>query len=610
MLKVKRRTRGSDGSRKLRKRGVKEVSTIFSDLGEGMTENLGREVSRTPSDLGEGMPENLSQEVSSIWSDLGECMTENLSQELSEKLSPSIVLLASFHGDKMHYRCTGIVIEERPYGPTILTSLNLVTTTDDKRKVIRPSPKIKVCLPNNEVVTGWLKHLNLRCNMVVVTTTFYPDLRAVHLSNNMQVGSHTKAVKRCFNSGKLLASSGVLIDRPSGVGYEGNMLSTCEITQDGSGGPLIDFDGNIIGMNEYLDSGMTRYIPTDQLLEHLRKVGLCKNRGEAQPRLTRRPEGFSSVLQVASESSTSGSDEENELDEPQEYTGDKCKHLRIVDPWPSDDFTAVVNKSLGSDGYPLPKYADGGMHLEGDFEEEFSRDSWRKRTRKRIASKMSQSVVALASFSDKGRYFACSGVLIDCGQSIRILTSANLVRNGGKTEKNLRIEVCLPNRERKAGILQHCNLQYNVAIVSIMDFRGNRPAKFVEETQTKVVALGRVFKSGKFMATRGVVTGKQSRFDCKELKISKCKITKAGIGGPLVDFNGDIVGMNFYDTEETPYLPSNIILILLRQFDLRGTVTPGAAEEDACNSWPVPDPFWYYPSLHCARDYAVVKHLL
>ncbi|KAM0905671.1 hypothetical protein ACQ4PT_017260 [Festuca glaucescens] len=606
MLKVKRRARGSDESRKLRKRGVNEVSRIWSDLGEGMTKNLGQEVSRTSSDFCEGMTENLRQEVSTILSDLGEGMTENLCQELTEKLSPSIVSLASFHGDKMHYRCTGIVIEERPYGATILTSLNLVTTTDDKREVLCPPPKIKVCLPNNEVVTGWLKHLNLRCNMVVATTTFYPDLRAVCLSNNMQVGSRTKAVKRCFNSGKLMASSGLLIDHPSGVGYEGNVLSTCKITQDGSGGPLIDFDGNIVGMNEYHDSNMTRYIPINQLLEHLRKVGLCKNIAEAHLRLTRRPEVTSE--DSTSEDSTSGSDEEKELDEPQapEYTGDKRKHLRIVDPWPSDDFTAAVNKSLGYDGYPLPKYADGGMRLEGDFEEEFSTDIWRKGTRKRIASKTCQSVVALASFNDKARYFACSGVLIECGQSIiRVLTSANLVRNGNKIEKNLRIEVCLPNRGRKAGTLQHCSLQYNVAIVSIIDFGGNRAAKFVEEPQTKVVALDRVFKSGNFMATVGVMTGKQNRFDCKELKVSNCKITKAGIGGPLVDFNGDIVGMNFYDMEETPYLPSNIIRKLLRQFDLKATVAAGVTEEDACVSWAVPDPYWCYPSLHCARHVPV-----
>ncbi|CAM0953461.1 unnamed protein product [Alopecurus aequalis] len=562
MLKAKRRARGSDESPKVHKRGVKEVSSICSDLGEGMTENL--------------------------------------SQELAEQLSSSIISLASFVGDKMHCRCTGIVIEERPYGPSILTSSNLFTT--DKQEAILPPPQIKVCLPNNEAVTGCLKHLNLR--WAVVTTRFSPYLCAAHLNDSIQVDSCTRAVKRCFSSGKLMASSGVLVDRPSGVGYDGFMLSTCKITQDGSGGPLVDFDGSVVGMNEYLDGEMTRYIPTKQIIEHLEKTGLWEYRGVAPLRITRCPEGSSSVLQVTSGDSTSGSDEEKELDDPQarEYIEDKRKHLRIVDPWPFDDFTAEVNKSLESDGYPLPKYADG-MRLEGDFEEEFAMDNWRKKSRKQIALKTCKSVVALASFNDKGRYFACTGVLVDFEQSIRVLTSANLVRNGNKIGKNLRIEVRLPNKGCKAGTLQHCNLQHNIAIVSIIDFGNNRAAKFTEEPQTKVVALGRVFKSGNFMATRGFVTDKQTRFDCKELKVSNCKITKAGIGGPLVDFNGDIVGMNFYDTEETPYLPSNIILKILRQFGLKGTVATGTAEEEEepRDSWPVPDPYWYYPSLHRPR---------
>ena len=68
MLKVKRRARGSNRRQKTRKR-VKEVSSILSDR--------------------KAVAENLSQEL---------CWNE-LSQELATKLSPSIVSLASFHGD-------------------------------------------------------------------------------------------------------------------------------------------------------------------------------------------------------------------------------------------------------------------------------------------------------------------------------------------------------------------------------------------------------------------------------------------------------------------------------------------------------------------------------
>jgi len=52
---------------------------------------------------------------------------------------------------------------------------------------------------------------------------------------------------------------------------------------------------------------------------------------------------------------------------------------------------------LIASGYPLPSFADDGMYLKWDFEEEFGSDIWAEPTG-RVASEMSQSVVALASF--------------------------------------------------------------------------------------------------------------------------------------------------------------------------------------------------------------------
>jgi hypothetical protein len=45
---------------------------------------------------------------------------------------------------------------------------------------------------------------------------------------------------------------------------------------------------------------------------------------------------------------------------------------------------------------------------------------------------------------------------------------------------------------------------------------------------------------------------------------------KAGIGGPLIDFCGNFIGMNFYDVKRTPYLPRHIILETLKDFDGKG----------------------------------------
>jgi hypothetical protein len=81
-----------------------------------------------------------------------------------------------------------------------------------------------------------------------------------------------------------------------------------------------------------------------------------------------------------------------------------------------------------------------------------------------------------------------------------------------------------------------------------------------------VVAIGRPTKDheGLLMASMGILQcrwkkDEGSQFDCKVLKISTCKITKACF-----------VGMNFYDQSgPTPYLPkSNILNFLKRGFKL------------------------------------------
>ncbi|KAM0875014.1 hypothetical protein ACQ4PT_037075 [Festuca glaucescens] len=182
------------------------------------------------------------------------------------------------------------------------------------------------------------------------------------------------------------------------------------------------------------------------------------------------------------------------------------------------------------------------------------------------------------------RKFACTGVFIECDEfTTKIMTSASLVRSGdGKNiHSEWKIEVCLPSKQRVDGTLQHYDLKYNVAVVSIKGVRSYRAANLDEMSQTEagaqVVALGRGFESGKLMATEGTVTGKRIRSICEELQISTCKITKAGIGGPLVDFDGNFVGMNFFDTDQTPYLSRVRILELMKCFNAERTV-PVAVE--------------------------------
>jgi len=64
----------------------------------------------------------------------------------------------------------------------------------------------------------------------------------------------------------------------------------------------------------------------------------------------------------------------------------------------------------------------------------------------------------------------------------------------------------------------------------------------------------------------------------------------------LISFHGNFIGMNFFDTEQTPYLPADRILMLLREFDEKGSVADDATNHPNPNRWPLPKPIWHYPS--------------
>nr|CAB3481917.1 unnamed protein product [Digitaria exilis] len=209
------------------------------------------------------------------------------------------------------------------------------------------------------------------------------------------------------------------------------------------------------------------------------------------------------------------------------------------DPLPVNDH---IKKDLEPRGYPMPTRLEGGMHLVNTFEEEFVEDTWCKLSKK--------------------------------------------------------IKVYLRNK-LVPGTLWNYNLEYNVAVIIVMGFRIMRTAEFHNqmqiEPQREVVAVGRVFESGKLMATTGIVTGKESKLDCNELMVTTCKITKAGIGGPLIDLDGNFLGMNFYGMKETNFLPRNIILTLMKRFEAERFVIGKA------NRWPVPVPRWSCPSRRARR---------
>nr|CAB3457052.1 unnamed protein product [Digitaria exilis] len=183
----------------------------------------------------------------------------------------------------------------------------------------------------------------------------------------------------------------------------------------------------------------------------------------------------------------------------------------------------------------------------------------------------------------------------------------------------MQIEVFLPPNQRCDGTLELYNMQYNIAIVSIKNrFNAIRPAdilcKEMEVSPEKVVAIGRDTIHGLLMGTTGQVksNNKDCKLNCKELQCSTCNITKAGIGGPLIGFDGSFVGMNFYDgSDVTPFLPRLVIFNLLR--GVVNSRIPSESGEYPMRilddfmvgekyRWPVPEPYWYHGELDVDMD--------
>ncbi|KAG2563304.1 hypothetical protein PVAP13_8KG297702 [Panicum virgatum] len=115
------------------------------------------------------------------------------------------------------------------------------------------------------------------------------------------------------------------------------------------------------------------------------------------------------------------------------------------------------------------------------------------------------------------------------------------------------------------------------------------------------------------MATKGKLGITPPRLDCRFLECSTCKITKVGIGGPLVQFDGKFIGMNFYDKKfGTPYVSDTVICKVLEQFNTEGSIAQSGhagnhgklvdtkiigEDYDLPCSWYVPKPYWCDPDV-------------
>ncbi|RLM99831.1 uncharacterized protein C2845_PM06G14090 [Panicum miliaceum] len=176
-----------------------------------------------------------------------------------------------------------------------------------------------------------------------------------------------------------------------------------------------------------------------------------------------------------------------------------------------------------------------------------------------LALQAAASVVGLQSLTDGDTdHFFCSGTIVEAsGERQKIVTVTNLVKK------------CPDTYELAEG------LTYPVHLLE-QGFSSNTEAiSFDEICSRDVVTLGRDKEIHALVVNSGKIIPKSSNFDCEELFVSTCRISKAEVGGPLMSFDGKFIGLNYYNHKETPFIPSFIVLKCLQQLkSFRKVVRP------------------------------------
>ncbi|KAG5531160.1 hypothetical protein RHGRI_025949 [Rhododendron griersonianum] len=235
-----------------------------------------------------------------------------------------------------------------------------------------------------------------------------------------------------------------------------------------------------------------------------------------------------------------------------------------------------------------------GSHIitRHSFSEEFDRDIYANMDldiyTKRAAQKVSASLVSLVSRTGSEPFFMGSGTIIESEEVdgthfSTILTSASLLRSTPESDAipdDIKIDVYLSDGKSSEGQVFAYDFHYNIATIKIKtelalpsaalrfldDSISVDPSAILESSQLHprsdlfklcpgdmVVAVGRHFDEHcELMAAPGKFS-----LDC-------------GIGGSLINLYGEVIGVNFYDSKCTPFLPINIAAKCLEHFKKYG----------------------------------------
>ncbi|KNA04372.1 hypothetical protein SOVF_200350 [Spinacia oleracea] len=225
---------------------------------------------------------------------------------------------------------------------------------------------------------------------------------------------------------------------------------------------------------------------------------------------------------------------------------------------------------------------------------------------KRAALTVSPSVVSLVSFTGEEELYQCSGTIIESYDDYTgiVITSANLIRP--QTEcacaenilaDKLKVFVKLSDGRSFDGKVCAYHFHYNLVVLSyksdsplqsatlrqLEDCLHLNPSQLINSEEKSfqlcphsnpmilhsrsmilspgddVVAVGRYFDTPfDLMAAPGEYCLDRCEYDCSELFMSTCRMTRCGDGSPLINISGEVIGIAFHDVSFTPFMPINM----------------------------------------------------
>ncbi|XP_050219724.1 putative protease Do-like 14 isoform X2 [Mercurialis annua] len=215
---------------------------------------------------------------------------------------------------------------------------------------------------------------------------------------------------------------------------------------------------------------------------------------------------------------------------------------------------------------------------------------------KMVALKASVSVVGIVSYSDEreileGSGFVIESLNIDGKFCNTILTTASILRpepHINSVANGIKIAVIQSPGIACDGDIIGYDFHYNIAAIkfrtrmSISPVRlrdvddsisidpnllDEKPPEYHPQTfkfnltlGDTVLALGRNHdKEYTVMVVGGKFSIEYTGLDCKELLRAEFIISRYGIGGPIINCYGEVIGINFYHPYCTPFLPINIV---------------------------------------------------